>query len=306
VDFDLDDRQRALLDVVDAVVAESGSRPAFDVSAENGYDADTDVALYAALRDASLSLLDRVLIAERLAWLGTATAAGFWLAVEAAGAGPVDEPAVSVVGPSGLMRFGAQARVAVVERSNGICAVRLASGAVEPVRSGFGFPYARVRPEVADAAPVVAVLDAERWREAIALIRAAEIAGAAQAAVSSTATHLSERSQFGRPLATLQALRHRLAEAAVSAEACQWLVREAAATRTARGVAVAAQYARWTAATLVPELVQLGGARSFAREFGRHVYTMRLEALRLELGGPDRLAGAVNAAPLAAEVGNGR
>jgi hypothetical protein len=306
MDFDLDDGQRGLLAAVDAVVAGSGAERAFAVSSANGYDADLDAALLGALHGRSLTLLDRVLIAERLGEHGTATTTGLRLALDAAIYRPLDEAAITVIGPSGLARFGAQARVAVVELSGRVCAVQLAEGDVEPVRSGFGFPYGRVRPEAVTEAPIVTVLDTDRWREALTLIRSAEIAGAAQAAVASTAVHLCERSQFGRPLATLQALRHRLAEAAVSAEACRWLVREAAYTRTARSVAVAGQYAQATSASLVPELVQLGGARSFAREFGRHVHTMRLEALRLELGGPDRLGAVVNSSPLPAEVGNGR
>jgi hypothetical protein len=301
MDFDLEDHQRAVLAAVDGVVATVG--PAFDVSASNGYDADLDVALHGALRERWLTLLDRVLIAERLAELGTATTTGLRLAVDAASGRSLDESAVTVVGPTGLARFGAQARVAVVELPDGVRAVQLADGDSVPVRSGFGFPYARVRPDARSVAPAVAVLDTERWHEAVTLVRAAEIAGAAHAALTSTAEHLRERRQFGRPLATLQALRHRLAEAAVSADACRWLVREAAYTGTARSVAVAAQYAQWTAATLVPELVQLGGARSFAREFGRHVHTMRLEALRLEFGGADRLARLVNSAPFPTALG---
>jgi hypothetical protein len=306
MDFDLDDRQQALLVTVDAVVADSGAGRAFAVSVENGYDADLDAALQASLRGAALTLLERVLIAERLAHHGTATTTGIRLAVEAATRRALDQPAVTVVGPSGLARFGAQAGIAIVERSGGVWAVPLAAGDVEPVPSGFGYPYGRVRPHVRAATTSVAALDPEGWQVAHTLIRAAEVAGAAQAAVAKTAEQLRERSQFGRPLATLQALRHRLAEAAVSAQACQWLVREAAYTMSARSIAVAAQQAQATAAALVPELVQLGGARSFAREFGRHVHPMRLEALRLELGGPDRLAAAVNAAPFPAEVGNGR
>jgi hypothetical protein len=35
------------------------------------------------------------------------------------------------------------------------------------------------------------------------------------------------------------------------------------------------------------------GARSFTLEFGLHVFAMRLDGLRLELGGRDRLAGQV-------------
>ena len=306
MDFEPDEQQRALLASVDAAVAAHGVGRAFGVSAQNGYDAELDVALADALRGRPLSMLERVLVAERLAELGTATTTGLRLAVDAASDEPLDEPSLTVVGPSGLARFGAHARVAVIDSPDGVRAVRIDADDVDQLRSGFGYPYARVRTDRLGRAAPLAVLDAGRWRDSLVLIRAAEVAGAAQAAVTGTSAHLRERVQFGKPLATLQALRHRVAEAVVTADACRWLVREAAYTGSARGIALAAQYAQWTAASLVSELVQLGGARSFAREFGRHVHTMRLEALRLELGGPDRLARAVNATPLPAEVGNGR
>jgi hypothetical protein len=306
MDFGLDDGQRALLADIDAVVGERGLDSAFGVSAQNGYDADLDGGLHAALRGRPLSLLDRVLVAERLAELGTATTTGLGLAAGAVIGSPLGEAGVTVVGPTGLARFGVHARIAVVATPGGVRAVRIDATDVDEVRSGFGYPYARVRSERLPGAAPMAELDEGRWRQALALVRAAEVAGAAQAAVTRTAAHLRERVQFGKPLAALQALRHRVAEAAVTADACRWLVREAAYTGSGRSIAIAVQYAQWTAASLVPELVQLGGARSFAREYGLHVHTMRLEALRLELGGPDRLAEAVNATPMPAEVGNGR
>ena len=46
-----------------------------------------------------------------------------------------------------------------------------------------------------------------RWRVALAT----EAAGLLAAALDSTATYVTDRQQFGRPLATFQALRHRLA-----------------------------------------------------------------------------------------------
>jgi hypothetical protein len=209
---------------------------------------------------------------------------------------------VTVVGPTGLARYGQTAASAVVAGPDQVHLVDLAGTRVEAVGSGFGYPYARI--DAAGAARL-ATLDAVRWHDAITLVRVAEIAGVAEAAVEGTARHLQTREQFGQPLARLQALRHRFAEAAASAQATRWLAREAAYTGTPRAIAVAAQYARQTAAGLAPELVQLGGARSFAREFGLHVHTMRLEALRLELSAPDRLAAALNATPYPVEAGNG-
>jgi alkylation response protein AidB-like acyl-CoA dehydrogenase len=75
----------------------------------------------------------------------------------------------------------------------------------------------------------------------------------------------------------------------VSAEATSWLGRGAAFVEDPRAVLRAAWYASHTAASLVPELVQMCGARSFTVEFGLQVFTMRMNCLRLELGGIDRL-----------------
>jgi hypothetical protein len=302
VDFDLDDRQRHLLERIEQAVTASGAERAYEVSVVNGYDADLNDALRAAL-PVDIDLLERVLIADRLGELGTATTTSAALAVGAATGAALPPGAVTVVGRTGLARFGAAATSAVVDEGTDVRLVDLAGAIVEPATSGFGYPYARID---ALSASTLAVLDAQRWHEAITLVRAAEVAGVAAAAVQRTADHLTGRLQFGKPLAALQALRHRFAEVAVSAEATRWLVREAAYTRTPRALAVAVQYAQQTAAALVPELVQIGGARSFAHEFGLHVNTMRLEALRLELGAPDRLAGELNRTPLPAGVGNGR
>jgi hypothetical protein len=305
MDFDPNDRQRALLDRVEQVVTASGRDRAYGVSVVNGYDTDLDVALRAALpaEPGALDLLDRVLLAGRLGELGVATTVGLALAAGAATDAALPHGGVTVVGRTGLARFGLTAASAVVADGDHVRLVDLARAGVQATDSGFGYPYARV--DVSSAAGL-ATLDAARWHEAITLVRTAEVAGIAGAAVECTARHLKTREQFGRPLATLQALRHRFAEAAVSAQATQWLVREAAYTRAPRAVAVAAQYAHQTAAALTPELVQLGGARSFAREFGMHVHTMRLTALRLELGAPDRLAAELNATPYPAGASNGR
>jgi hypothetical protein len=308
MDFDLNDRQRALLDRVEQTVATLGHDRAYQISAVNGYDADLDAAVRAALppEPSPLDLLDRVLLADRLGELGVATTVGLALAVGAAAAAALPPGGVTVVGPTGLARFGLTAASAVVADGDRVRLVDLAGACIEAVQSGFGYPYARVD---ASTAAGLATLDAARWHDAITLVRAAEIAGVAAAAVERTAAHLRTREQFGRPLATLQALRHRFAEAAVSAQATRWLVREAAYTGTPRAVAVAAQYAQQTAAALAPELVQLGGARSFAREYGLHVHTMRLAALRLELGAPSRLAAGLNATaaqPESVPVNDGR
>ena len=303
MDFDLSTDQQSLLDQIDKVVSASDPARAAEISGRGGYDRSLDEALHEALDPAQsldeLSVLDRLLVTERLAELGTATTFGLALMVGHLTAGVELRPgglAVASVGRRGPVRYAGHADTVIFVSATGVTVADARVCASTPVRSGFGFPYARVEPPAADD---VAVLPGapDRWRDALTLAACAEVAGNAASSVARTAEHLRERVQFGRPLATFQALRHRLADAAVSAEATRWLAREAAYGGAARDIAIAASYAQQTAAALVPELVQLGGARSFAREFGMHVFTMRLTALRLELGGPDRLAAAVNAEP---------
>ena len=88
---------------------------------------------------------------------------------------------------------------------------------------------------------------------------AAELGGVAQAVVELTAAHLRERVQFGRPLAQFQALRHRVANLAVDAEATRWMAREAAYSGQARPMWLAAAYAAAAGAALSPDAVQAVG-----------------------------------------------
>jgi hypothetical protein len=126
---------------------------------------------------------------------------------------------------------------------------------------------------------------------------AAELGGVAHAVVELTSAHLRERVQFGRPLAHFQALRHRIANLAVDADATRWMAREAAYSGQERPMWLAASYAAAVGAALSPDAVQLWGARGFVYEFGVSNLIMRVQGLRLELGSADRLAESVLAAP---------
>jgi alkylation response protein AidB-like acyl-CoA dehydrogenase len=81
-------------------------------------------------------------------------------------------------------------------------------------------------------------------------------------------------------------VQHRLAECAIQIEASRWLVREAAHHGApAEAVAAAAGFAISSAERVFAETHQLSGAIGFTREHDLHVWSMRLQALRLELGG---------------------
>lgn len=297
MDFDLSDAQQTLLDRIDSVVERTGGLDrAFDVSRVAGYDQELDAALTEVALGADSSLLDRVLIAQRVAELGLAVTYG--ARVVMLGASPAPTGGAFVVhdqSRSGLVRYGSFAE-AVLTLDGENATLGRPDNAVEAVVSGFGFPYGDLsspRPALGVAADSLAHAGEPTARDRWTLAVAAELSGNATAAVGRAAHYLTTRVQFGQPLSVFQALRHRVADAAVSAEATKWLVREAAFTADPHSIAVAASYAAGTAAQLVPDLVQMSGARSFALEFGLHVHTMRMDGLRLELGGSDRLAGEV-------------
>ncbi|MFN4135134.1 MAG: acyl-CoA dehydrogenase family protein [Novosphingobium meiothermophilum] len=119
------------------------------------------------------------------------------------------------------------------------------------------------------------------WRVALA----AEAAGLLAAALASVCAHVSERQQFGRPLATFQALRHRLAEAQVRINGVYWLAMKAAHTADAGDAALAALHAQETARAVVYDLHQFMGAMGMTLEHPLHLWTYRLKLLASELGG---------------------
>lgn len=128
------------------------------------------------------------------------------------------------------------------------------------------------------------------WRVGVA----AEAAGLLAAALGSVKTYTSERKQFGRPLATFQALRHRMAEAQVLTNAAYWLALRAAGTGDAGDAALAAAHALDTAKRVGYDFHQFMGAMGMTLEHPLHLWTYRLKFLTGELGG--RGANAVAAA----------
>jgi Acyl-CoA dehydrogenase, C-terminal domain len=290
MDFDLSADQQARLSTVDEVVeACGGAGRALGLSRAGGHDSELDAKLDAAGLLDSAGPVDRVLIAERLAELGLATTFGLRAVLGAGGGGELPDGPVAVLdtGRAGPVRFGAVATSLLVLDGDDARVLDVARRDPREVRSSFGYPYAEFG-DVTGGRRLAG--EGARLRHLWRLALAAEIAGNAAAGVHHTAEHLRQRTQFGRPLATFQALRHRLADLGVSAEATRWMVREAAWAADPRRGTLAAWYAARTAAELTPELTQMCGARGFTLEFGLHVFTMRLDGLRLELGGPDRLA----------------
>jgi alkylation response protein AidB-like acyl-CoA dehydrogenase len=147
----------------------------------------------------------------------------------------------------------------------------------------YGYPVAYLNDIPADTRAHEIAPEALRtqWRAALA----AEAAGLLGAALHSVTTYVSERKQFGRPIATFQALRHRLAEAQVMTNGVYWLALRAAGTGDAGDAALAALHAQEAAKKVGYDFHQFLGAMGMTLEHPLHLWTYRLKLLTAELGG---------------------
>jgi len=190
-------------------------------------------------------------------------------------------------------RFLVGAGTVIVIDGENIGIAHPAPDEVAPVESLYAYPMGRLtgrpalRPLAADEAATV-----RTW---LRVACAAEIAGLLQAAIDATVEHLGVRKQFGRPLGTFQALRHRMAECAVLAGGVRWLALKAAWTGDAGDAALAALHAQDSATRVIYDVHQMMGAMGMTLEMSLHLWTYRMKALLSELGGRGGQASAVAA-----------
>lgn len=190
-------------------------------------------------------------------------------------------------------RFLVGAGTVIVIDGENIGIAHPAPDEVAPVESLYAYPMGRltgrpaVRPLAADEAATV-----RTW---LRVACAAEIAGLLQAAIDATVEHLGVRKQFGRPLGSFQALRHRMAECAVLAGGVRWLALKAAWTGDAGDAALAALHAQDSATRVIYDVHQMMGAMGMTLEMSLHLWTYRMKALLSELGGRGGQARAVAA-----------
>ena len=136
-------------------------------------------------------------------------------------------------------------------------------------------------------------------------LRVLQIAGALDQVLDLSIAHVSDRKQFGRALATFQAIQHelaRIAGEAAAAGAAAGLAAEALAEAAGDPMlSVAAARIRSAEAASVAAGVaqQLHGAIGFTQEHRLHWYTSALWSWRDEYGGPHHLTQCLGAAALA-------
>jgi len=188
-------------------------------------------------------------------------------------------------------RFVAAAQTVIVIEGERIGIAQPAPDAVEAVESLFAYPMGRLKGKV--DVELLSASEAATIRKWLRVAIAAEVSGLLQASIAATVEHLTLRKQFGRPLGTFQALRHRMAECAVLAGGVRWLALKAAGTGDDGDAALAASHAQESATRVVYEVHQMFGAMGMTLEHPLHLWTYRLKALLSELGGRGGQASAV-------------
>jgi len=214
-----------------------------------------------------------------LSGLAAEPAAGAWLPLLAAGdllatlAMPPLLPWAADAGPAGL--------VLLVQGDTVWLAARGASRpSVDPARQLWdadGRELLARGPAVTGAAV--------RAADAGTLACAAQLLGAGRALLELSVAHALQRTQFGRPIGSFQAVKHRLADVAIALEFARPLVAEAADALTeGRATAArdtsAAKVAATDAATLAARAaLQVHGAIGYTQEHDLHLWLTKVRAL---------------------------
>jgi alkylation response protein AidB-like acyl-CoA dehydrogenase len=295
VNLDLNEEQQAILDAVGQLLEQhAGPARAIELTKKAEYDGALEAALAESgfldvALDEETTALEAALVTEAVSAAGGVVSVGAQ-ALVAPGvlgrslSGPV---AVTRVGHRGPVRFGAHAKTLLLDAGDEARLVELDPSKAEPVRSNFGYPMGviEIDPGAGEGLGAGSGATLRRWWR---LALAAEAVGAMGAALDCTVAYVKQRHQFGRAIGSFQAIQHRLSQCAVLREASRWLVYEAAyCGAPAEAAATAAAYATKAGDQVFAETHQLTGAMGFTREHDLHVWSMRLQALRLEAGGVD-------------------
>ncbi|MFF4013608.1 acyl-CoA dehydrogenase family protein [Streptomyces sp. NPDC001843] len=126
--------------------------------------------------------------------------------------------------------------------------------------------------------------DALTWAR---LATAAQALGVGLALLDTTVAHVGQRTQFGVPIGSFQAVKHRLADAKIALEFARALVFGAAVTMDPADVAAAKLSACEAAYTTARTALQLHGAIGYTAEHDLSLWLTRARALRTAWGGPD-------------------
>jgi acyl-CoA dehydrogenase len=198
---------------------------------------------------------------------------------------------------SGVARHvldGAEAGLFVVRAGDSLYAVRAADAAVTPVET-LDQTRSQATVEFRDTPALAAGADAQRAEELLRAMLAVESASAAEYCLDRTVGYLRTRTQFGRPIGTFQALRHRCADLAVEVSSAGATARAATRAAVAKPgelpvlAPLAKRHCVDVFARVAAEMIQLHGGIGFTWEHEAHRYLKRAKTSQLLHGTPSEL-----------------
>ena len=226
------------------------------------------------------------------------------LLIAAAGAEPKPGPTTLALGSLSLaggrlsgkierVPFASVADRFVTVVGNSLVVVPASAATIESKPSHAGEPYGTVTFDnaVVEMSATSAV-SADRAMELAAVMRAMQMAGAADKILATTVEYSKQRVQFGRPISTFQAIQHMLAELASHAAAVIASAETAARDADEGGLADGGRFsiaaAKCQASDFAQRIAAIGhqsmGAMGFTHEHILHHYTRRLWVWRRDFG----------------------
>ena len=287
MDFTLNEDQLAVAGEIDKLAAQFKSSPV-DFHGFALYSAELDKQLednqffdIAAIPE--MGPLAAALAVERLARLPYTAEVALSMLLRPALNIELPRP-IAVIENGRPGRFVGVAKTLIIIDGDSVGIAHPQAGDTQAIpESLFAYPMAKLVGKL--EVKILSESEAETVRTWLRVACAAEMAGLLKAAIDATVEHISVRKQFGRPLGTLQALRHRMAECAVLAGGVRWLALKAAWSADAGDAALAALHAQESASRVIYDVHQMSGAMGMTLEMDLHLWTYRMKALMSELGG---------------------
>jgi alkylation response protein AidB-like acyl-CoA dehydrogenase len=270
----------------------------------------TNVVADAVARGGSAELraevLPGIVAGEIVAAWCIAGPAGGWDAHGVAVGATLDGDALVLDGESTPVEYAAQAdELLVTARTEGAltqCVIPASSAGVhiEPIDSvdlvrrfatvyfeGVQVPANRIVGEVGGAADAV-----ERQLHLAIVLQSAEVVGGLDRVLEFTLEYLGDRGSFGRPLASYQAIKHRIADMKMWIEGCHGVTELAVRAvqdddpESVEIVSAAASYLGDHATEILQECTQLHGGIGVTWEHDLHLYLRRITLDRNLFGTP--------------------
>jgi acyl-CoA dehydrogenase len=153
-------------------------------------------------------------------------------------------------------------------------------------------PYAELELDGAPCRLLTTDTEQLAWVHSMAIaVQAAESVGAARGLLEATVAYSTQRQQFGQPIGSFQAIKHRLADMRIRLEssvaAMRYLVRRVdRGSDHAEAAAVAGCWVGDATSWLASEALQVFGGIGFTWEHDLHLTMRRLKANEMRLGTP--------------------